>query len=157
MSGVNGRVELLGFADVRRRFAAAPKSVQAEAVKVIRQETVPMIRAAKGEAFTKIQKHAADSLAVRKDPYGVEVAGAAAGDALDRVLYYGGEYGGRKSKKVIYATRSPLGKAYAVRRRTTMQFLPHLGRHGYFLWPTVRVWLPKINKAIGEAVTEVLS
>ena len=55
-----------------------------------------------------------------------------------------------------YATRSPLGRAYVVRRRTTMQFLPHLGREGYFLWPTVREWLPKINKAIGEAVREVL-
>jgi hypothetical protein len=38
-----------------------------------------------------------------------------------------------------------------------MQFLPHLGQEGYFLWPTVRVWLPKINKAIGAGVAKVLS
>jgi hypothetical protein len=38
-----------------------------------------------------------------------------------------------------------------------MQFLPHLGREGYFLWPTVREWLPKINKAIGQQLVKVLS
>lgn len=157
MPGVQASVELVGFADVRRKFSAAPKAVQAGAVQTIQHEAAPMLAAARGSAFTPTQRHAANALVVRKDRLGVEVAGAAAGSPLDRALYYGGEYGGRKSRKVTYATRSRLGRAYVVRRRTTMQFLPHLGREGYFLWPTVREWLPKINKAIGEAVREVLA
>lgn len=155
--GVQARVELLGFADVRRKFLRAPVTVQAEAVKTIQHEAGPMMAASRAAAFTPIQRHAAAALDVRRDRLGVEVAAAAAGSGLDRVLYYGGEYGGRKSRKVTYATRSPLGRAYVVRRRTTMQFLPHLGSEGYFFWPTVREWLPKINRAIGEAVRGVLT
>lgn len=151
------RVELLGYTDVRRKFSTAPKAVQKTAVQTIQREADPMLRAARGAAFTPIQRHAARTLLVRKDRLGAEVAAAATGTDLDRALYYGGEYGGRKSRKVTYATRSPAGRAYIVRRRTTMQFLPHLGREGYFLWPTVREWLPRINKAIGEAVREVLA
>lgn len=155
MGGVDARVELLGMAAVRTKFLKAPATAQAEAVKVIQTESGRMVGAM--HTFTPIQRHAKNSLALRKDQFGVEVAGAAAGTALDRVLYYGGEYGGRKSRKVRYATRSRAGRAYVVRRRTTMQFLPHLGREGYFLWPTVRVWLPKINQAIGDQVARVLS
>jgi hypothetical protein len=116
-----------------------------------------MVQDMREATFTPIQRHAQRSLAVRKDRLGVELLGATAGSSLDRVLYYGGEYGGRKSRRVAYATRTPAGRAYVVRRRTTMQFLPHLGREGYFMWPTVREWLPKINQAIGEAVAKVLS
>ena len=38
---VQARVELLGFADVRRKFSTAPKAVQAEAVETIQQEAEP--------------------------------------------------------------------------------------------------------------------
>lgn len=156
MGGVQARVELTGMGAVRARFTRAPVTVQDEAVRVIQREADPMVRAMSAATFTAIQRHAADSLAIRRDRFGVELAGAAAGSALDRALYHGGEYGGRKSTRVRYATRSRAGRAYAVRRRTTMQFLPHLGRDGYFVWPTVREWLPKINRAIGDNVARVL-
>jgi hypothetical protein len=157
VSGLQSRIELIGARDVFQKFNKAPKAVQVEAVKVIQQQATPMIDAARRATFTPIQRHAANAIDVRRDQVGVTIAGAAAGSALDRALYYGGEYGGRKSKKVVYATRSPRGRAYVVHRRTTMQFLPHLGREGYFLWPTVRDWLPKINQSIGDAVVKVLS
>jgi len=157
MGGVQGRVELIGLDAVRVRFGRAPVTAQREAVRVIHHEAAPMVRAMHTAAFTPIQRHAARSVAIRPDRYGVELAGAAAGTALDRVLYYGGEYGGRVSRKVRYATTSRTGRRYVVRRRTTMQFLPHLGREGYFVWPTVREWLPKINRAIGANVARVLS
>lgn len=50
----------------------------------------------------------------------------------------GSEFGGDKSRKIGYPTRSPNGTRYIVRRRTTMQFLPHQGREGYWFFPTVR-------------------
>ena len=157
MGSLDSRVELLGLAAVRTKFLKAPVTVQAEAVKVIQKEAGSMVHAMEAATFTDIQRHAANSLALRKDRFGVELAGASSGTSLDRTLYYGGEYGGRKSRKVRYATRSRRGRAYVVYRRTTMQFLPHLGQEGYFLWPTVRLWLPKINKAIGQQVAKVLS
>jgi hypothetical protein len=157
MASLDSRVELLGLAAVRVKFLRAPATVQAEAVQVIQQQATPMVAAMQTATFTRIQKHAARSLDLRRDRFGVELVGAARGTPLDRALYYGGEYGGRKSQKVRYATRSRAGRAYVVRRRTTMQFLPHLGREGYFLWPTVREWLPTINKAIGQQLVKVLS
>lgn len=157
MGGVQARVELLGLAAVRQKFAKAQPAAQAAAVKEIQTQADPMLDAMGSATFTKIQRHAVRSLALRKDRFGVELAGAASGSELDRILYYGGEYGGRKSRKATYATRAPGGRAYVVRRRTTMQFLPHLGREGYFMWPTVREWLPRINRAIGERVAKVLS
>lgn len=162
MGSVHSRVELLGFDAVYRKFSRAPSTVQAEAIKAIQDEATPMLSAMHAAAHTRIQKHAANSVAIRKDKLGVELAGAAAGSSLDRTLFMGGEFGGRKSRKVTYATRSPRGRAYLVSRRTTMQFLPYLrapsgrGGAGYFFYPTVRVWLPKINKSIGERVAEVL-
>lgn len=157
MPGIQSRIELIGALDVYLKFSKAPKTIQAEAVKVIQQQAAPMLHAAQGATFTPIQRHAANALDYRKDQLGVTIVGATAGSALDRVLYYGGEYGGRKPQKVTYGTRSPRGRAYFVWRRTTMQFLPHLGRRGYFLWPTVRAWLPKINKSVDDAVVKVLS
>jgi hypothetical protein len=157
MGGLSSRVELVGFNSTYRKFREAPRTVQTKAVETIQRESAPMVRAMDGATFTSIQRHAANALLVQKDHVGVAVLGAASGSSLDQALYYGGEYGGRKPKKVAYAARSPLGRAYFVRRRTTMQFLPHLGKHGYFMWPTVREWLPKINKSIDEAVREVLS
>lgn len=156
MGGLQARVELLGLGAVRTKFAKAPAAAQAEGVKVIQREAAPMAAAMRSATFTPVQRHAARSLAIRRDRLGVELAGASRGSALDQALYYGGEYGGRKSRRVRYAARSRAGRAYVVRRRTTMQFLPHLGREGYFMWPTVREWLPKINKAIGSAVVKVL-
>jgi len=162
MGGVNSRVELLGFDAVYRKFTRAPTAVQEEAVKAIQDQAAPMLAAMHAATNTKIQKHAVNSVDIHKDKLGVALEGGATGSSLDRVLFPGGEFGGRKSKKVTYATRSPLGKAYIVERRTTMQFLPYLrsptgrGGAGYFFWPTIRTWLPKINKSIGERVAEVL-
>lgn len=103
-------------------------------------------------AFTRIQRRAVGSVDVTRSRDGIDIAGGRGGD-LAAVLFDGGEYGGRKNRREVYVTRSRLGRPYIVRRRTTMQFLPHLGREGYFYWPTIRDWLPKLAKE-QEAIVE---
>lgn len=115
-------------------------SLQKEMTRNLHEAGPRIVADMKGSAFTKIQRRAAKTVSVSNDAKGIALRGG--GD----VLFAGGEFGGRKSKKVSYSTRSRAGRAYVVRRRTTMQFLPHLGREGYFFWPTMRDWLPKLEK-----------
>ena len=42
------------------------------------------------------------------------------------------------------------------KRRTTQQFLPHLGTTGYFLWPTVRALGHDIHEEYSEALDDAL-
>jgi hypothetical protein len=106
-------------------------------------------------AFTRIQRRAVASVDVTRSHDGIDIAGGRGAD-LAAVLFDGGEYGGRKSRRVTYATRSRTGRAYIVSRRTTMQFLPHLGREGYFYWPTIRDALPKLAKAQEAILSKAL-
>jgi hypothetical protein len=108
-----------------------------------------------GSTFTRIQRRAVGSVTVQRSRDGIDIAGGRGGD-LAAVLFDGGEYGGRKSRKVRYATRSPLGRAYIVNRRTTMQFLVHLGKEGWFYWPTIRLWMPKLAKQQEELLQKAL-
>ena len=131
-------------------------SLQQEMTDALHDAGPNIVRDMQTRPWTAIQRHAADSVSVSNDSRGISVKGGQGGHSLDKVLFAGGEYGGRKSRKVTYATRSPLGKAYIVRRRTTMQFLPHLGREGYVYWPTIREWMPKLAKTQEEIVEKVL-
>lgn len=120
------------------------------------QESGPKIVAdIRGGAHTKIQRRAAGTVEMTRKSDGIELGGGR-GASLGATLFDGGEYGGRKSARVIYAARSPLGKAYVVRRRTTMQFLPHLGHEGYMFWPAVREWMPKLVKQQVELIEETM-
>lgn len=53
-------------------------------------------------------------------------------------LLWGTEFGGR-------------------RRSKTMQFLPHLGRTGYVLWPTIRGESEDIDRRYSEALRDALN
>jgi hypothetical protein len=137
-----------------KRIEQAPKELQKELVKNL-HDAAPRIQSdMNAAAFTKVQKRAASTVRITKDAEGVTVKGG--GGGLGGQLFAGGEFGGRKSKKKPYSTRSPNGKAYTVVRRTTMQFLPHLGNEGYFFWPTMRNWLPKLFKQQQETLDKVM-
>lgn len=125
--------------------------LQRELVKNLHDAGPQMVTEMKGSAFTKIQRRAAKSIDVTREAKGISISGGGG-----EVLWAGAEYGGRKTKKVTYATRTPAGRAYIVRRRTTMQFAPHLGTHGYFYWPTVREWMDKLATQQDEMVNKVL-
>jgi len=44
-----------------------------------------------------------------------------------------------------------------VRRRTTKQFHPHLGRRGYWFWPAVRKDLKGINRRVYELLAKAVN
>jgi hypothetical protein len=149
-------IDVTGLAHFSKSIRRAVSGdLQEEMVRSIQDAGPKMLSQMQGEASSRIEKHAVGSVTVRKARDGIELAGGQGG-GLDATLFPGGEYGGRKSKRVPYATRSPNGTAYIVRRRTTMQFKPHLGKHGYFFWPTVREWMPKLAKAQEEAIDKAL-
>lgn len=115
----------------------------------------PILRDMRSEAFTKIQRRAVRSVEAARRPDGIELKGGG-GSGLGDTLFAGGEYGGRKARKRPYAARSRRGTPYVVYRRTTMQFLPHLGREGYFYWPTIREWMPRLVKAQQKLVEQAM-
>ena len=112
-----------------KRLDEAPTQLQKELVDNL-HEAAPKIEAdMQAAAFTKIERRAVSTVQITKDTEGITIKGGAGG-GLGGELFAGGEFGGRKSKKKPYATRSPNGRA-TVARRATMQFLPHLGTEGY--------------------------
>jgi len=144
---VAASIDAVGLAHFSKSLRRAVDGDLQKALVVSIQEAGPRIVAdMRDAAFTRIQRRAVSSVDVTRSRDGIDIAGGRGGD-LAAVLFDGGEYGGRKSRKVTYATRSRAGRAYIVNRRTTMQFLPHLGREGYFYWPTIREALPKLAKA----------
>jgi hypothetical protein len=140
---VTASIDYSSFTVTIKRLGTSSKQLQKELVKTLHDQAPGVEASIKGAAFTSIQRHAASTVNVTKGSQGIVIKGGGGG-GLGGILFAGAEFGGRKQKKVYRSTRSPAGKAYVVKRRTTMQFLPHLGQEGYFYWPTVRAWLPKL-------------
>jgi hypothetical protein len=152
---VTAKVDYSSFTVAIKRLDVASATLQKELVANL-HEAGPRIEAEmKAAAHTKIQNRAASTIDVTRDAEGISVTGGGGG-GLGGQLFAGGEFGGRKSKRESYSSRSPNGKAYVVRRRLTMQFLPHLGNEGYFFWPTMRDWLPKLFKQQQETLEKVM-
>lgn len=72
------------------------------------------------------------------------------------VVAHGAEFGGRRRPKRTYVTHRK-GSTYTVRRRTTMQFLPWAGTHGYAIMPAMRSSMRGIRKRILEAVARAVA
>lgn len=142
----NASVDVTGIANFSKSIRRAVSGdLQRTMVKNIQDSAPKLLADIRVSASTRIQKKAVGSVTIAKSSAGIDLSGGRGAD-LAATLFDGAEYGGRKSKRVTYSTRSPAGTAYIVRRRTTMQFLVHLGRRGYMYWPAVREWLPKLSK-----------
>jgi hypothetical protein len=152
---VTARIDTSDFSAAIRGLGRASGTLQKELVSNLHDAGPQILSTMKASASTGIQRRAASTIDMSRDTEGITFRGGGRG-GVNGVLFPGGEYGGRKSKKVAYATRSPRGTAYVVRRRTTMQFLPHLGQEGYMVWPTLRDWLPKLYKIQAETVERVV-
>jgi hypothetical protein len=137
------------------RLDVSSKKLQKELVDNLHRAGPRIEADMRAAAHTKVQRRAAGTIDVGKDSQGIAIRGGQGG-GLGSALFAGGEFGGRKSKKEFYSTRSPNGRAYVVKRRVTMQFLPHLGTTGYFFWPTMRDWLPRLEKLQTETVERVM-
>jgi hypothetical protein len=148
-------IDYSAFTTAIKRLDAASAKLQKELVANLHQAGPRIEADMQGAAHTRIQQRAASTINVTRDAQGISVIGGGSG-GLGGQLFAGGEFGGRKSKRKAYATRSPNGTAYVVRRRTTMQFLPHLGQEGYFYWPTIRDWLPNLYKQQQKTLARVM-
>lgn len=151
---MSASIDYSSFTAAIRRLDKAPQQLQKELVDNLHTAAPRIESDMNGAAFTRIQHRAASTISTGRDAEGITIKGG--GGGLGGVLFAGGEFGGRKSSKKAYATRSPNGRAYVVRRRTTMQFLPHLGQEGYFYWPTIRDWLPNLYKQQQKTLARVM-
>jgi hypothetical protein len=135
-----------------KHLNVSSKTLQKELVNNLHREGPRVESQIKGEASSRIQRRAATTVRVNPTSDGIDIQGGG-GNGLAGTLFAGGEFGGRRRRKQVSAGRSPAGKRYPIiRRRTTMQFAPHLGNEGYFFWPNVREWLPKLEKMQTETV-----
>lgn len=149
-------IDVTGLATFSKSLRRAVSgSLQKELVASLHDAGPKILSDMRVAASTKIERRAVGSVVMTRKTDGIELEGGAGG-GLGATLFPGGEYGGRKSKKVTYATRSPLGKAYVVSRRTTMMFKPWLGREGHWFWPTIRLWIPKLAEEQEAAIEKVL-
>jgi hypothetical protein len=154
---VAAKIDIQGLDPLMARLARARSGgLQKDLVDTLQRSATPIRQEMSAAAFTRIQHRAMDSVDTSKIAEGIEITGGQGG-GLGAVLFAGAEFGGRKSKKVTYPTTSRLGRPYTVRRKTTMQFLPHLGREGYFYWPTLRVWLPRLRQRLVDVVNTTLA
>jgi hypothetical protein len=100
--------------------------------------------------FGPVQAKAAGGISYTKLSDGFSLGGSG-------VLLAGSEYGGQRRPKQTYVIHRRGARPYTVRRRTTMQFHPYLGKTGYAITPTLRERMSgirqKITKAVMEAVT----
>lgn len=138
-----------------RVHKAASGQLQKDLVQMLHEAGPKIETDIKRAAHTKMQRVAASTVDSHNTGDGISLGSS--GGGLGGTLFPGAEFGGRKRpKRAVVRGRPVWGRPGTVVRRTTMQFLPHLGHEGYFLWPTVRDWMPKIEKATGEAVEQTL-
>jgi hypothetical protein len=153
---MTARIDTTSFDVAIKRLTTSSRELQKDLVDNLHREGPRIEAEIKGGAFTRIQSAAASTVQVSGTSDGLSIQGGGGG-GLGGIVFAGGEFGGKKSKKVYYPTRSRSGGVYVVKRRTTMQFLPHLGREGYFFWPAVRDWLPKLFKMQQETLAKSVS
>jgi hypothetical protein len=146
---VTARVDSTGIEKMLRGVRRVTSGLQKQLVRELQSDAPGLAGRMKGAAHTGIQRKAAAGISVSRDSQGVTFTGSG-------VLWAGGEYGGGKNQKVTYSTRSRAGRAYAVRRRTTKQFLPHLGTEGYFFWPTYRDALPDLIRKQEQTIDKAM-
>ena len=136
-------IHVEGLRRFLRVLSKLPKELSDETRDASQEIAGKLVDAAKNAAHTPLQQLAASTLKAKRDRIPVVTArGTAQGHhhpvkASD--IFYGAEFGGGK-------------------RSTTRQFLPHQGKRGYFLYPTLRAqgsryydeWVDAIDKAFKD-------
>jgi hypothetical protein len=150
-------VVIRGLTDLKTRFGKLPSAInRATEHHIQRRELNPMATHMKAKAGVRRQMSiAATSVRYRPVKGGAEVS-TGGGGGLASTLLLGAEFGGRRKPKRAYAYRSPRGTVYIARRRATQQFLPHLGRRGYWFWPTVRTDMRGIRGRLQGVIQDVI-
>lgn len=135
----------------RAQMAKLDRQIQQAAVEQIHTEArrLALDMPTRAAAFGRLTGKAGRTIELRTEGGGATVKGG--GHGLGGVLFKGAEYGGRRKRKTYAMERN--GTVFVVnRRRTTMQFLPHLGTRGYFFWPTIRRDLTGVRSRMNQAI-----
>ena len=148
-------IEIFGIDPLTRRVKTWPRVIDAALRDRILVEARPLVdnMQMRAGAVGGVAVHAARNLTLVSTADGISVT--AGGDPT----IFGAEFGSKRStrRRKAYVTRSRAGRPYIARRRTTRQFHPHLGRRGYWFWPTVRKDLKGINRRVFELLTKAVS
>jgi hypothetical protein len=155
---VSANVKVDGLAQLSQRVARWPAEVDAAIAKAIVDEIRPMIShmTSRASAVSRVAGMAASTARIVSTPKGLAIMVGGTGGLASTVLK-GAEFGGRRRKKKAVVMRSPRGRGYIARRRTTMQFAPFLGNRGYWFWPTARTDLRGVNARVGKVLSSVVS
>jgi hypothetical protein len=149
---MSATIEILGLDPLTNRVKTWPRAIDNAVHEQILVEARPLTSTMHGLAsgVGGVARHAARNLRVVSTTDGVSVT--ASGDPT----IFGAEFGSHRKRRKAYVNRSRRGDGYIVRRRTTMQFKPHLGRRGYWFWPAVRTDLAGINRRVLELLSDVV-
>lgn len=152
MSGI----ETIGMEALQRRVRRWPTAVAQAAATLVHSEVHEMAVDMRTGAprFGGPSEIASASVQVVNAKDSATVS--AGGGGLAGELLMGAEFGGQRAPKRAYVTRSRKGTPYIVRRRTTRQFHPHLGRRGYWYWPTVRQDMRGIYSRMRSALVKAM-
>lgn len=132
------RVE--GIKPLQRMLKRLPTDLRKEVIDASNAIAADLVGKAKAATHTPQEVLAASGLKVRKaDIPTVRAGGTLRGSTKVQDVFYGAEFGGQ-------------------RRPRTMQFQPHRGRTGYFLYPTARqrgmryflLWADAVDKAFKQ-------
>jgi len=148
-------IEILGIDPLTRRVQTWPRVIDSALRDQILVEARPLIDSMRSlaGAVGGVAVHASRRLEIVSTADGISVT--AGGDPT----IFGAEFGSKRAtrRRTAYVNRSRAGRPYIVRRRTTKQFHPHLGRRGYWFWPAVRKDLKGINRRVYELLAKAVS
>lgn len=150
-------IEVINLSTWLAKLGGMPKRIDAALMAQIRKEVTPLVGHMKSTAgsYGRMPAKAAGATHIvsMRDGLGVTTGSS--------VLLKGAEYGGRKRPKKTYVTQRRRGsrptRPYIISRRTTQQFLPHLGNRGYWFWPTARKDMKGINKRVRAILREAMN
>jgi hypothetical protein len=130
-------------------------ALQKELVDNLHAAASPIEADMRAAAKNRIMRRAMGSVHIDKLSDGLEMSGGGGG-GLAADLFAGAEFGGQSGKRRIVRA-SVFGRPTTwIKKRVTMQFEAHLGPEGYFFYPTVNDWMPKLEKQSAEIVAESL-
>lgn len=147
-------IQIIGLDPLQRRVKTWPQRIDDSVNDQILVEVQPLLGTMRGLAHGVggSAVRAARRLRVVSTADGMSVS--AGGDPV----IFGAEFGSKRKRRRAYVSRSRAGRGFVVpRRRTTMQFKPHLGRRGYWFWPAVRTDLRGINRRVHDLIVEAVS
>lgn len=132
--------EIKGMRELLRVLNKLPRDLQNDVRDASVDIANDLVSGAKNAAHTRLQNLAASGLKVKRDRVPTIRVGRNIlhPGTRESDVFYGAEFGGRK-------------------RPTTMQFLEHRGKRGYFLYPTARARGKRYSDMWGDAVDKAFA